>query len=102
MLLHRKPRHDNFLLRGNINVNFKHRLQRGVAPARPNTNRPRNGRSGGKDADLPAEVIHSPFQYSGMVGTQVGVRREKWKLGVSSAFLCLPRSFYGATSASLR
>ena len=30
------------------------RLQRRVAPARPNTNRPRNGRSGGKDADLPA------------------------------------------------
>ena len=30
-----------------------------------------------KDADLPAEVIHSPFQYSGMVGTQEGVRREQ-------------------------
>ena len=39
-----------------------------------------------KEADLPAEVIHSPFQYSGMIGTQAGVRREQQ----NPEILCLP------------
>src|SRR3990172_8435791 len=74
-------------------LNFKYRLQRRVAPARPNTNRPRNGRSGGKDTDLPAEVIHSPFQYSGMAGTQAGVRKRKAEI---RSLLCvsLPAPFF--------